>query len=103
MISQTLNTIFQKSIQLARELRHDILTIEHIFYLAISTPEGMNIIEEAGGEISVMQEKMYKYITTQIQQIPQDAKNDPIESMALSRAIENMLNHTRSSGQKSGI
>ena len=53
MISQTLNTIFQKSVQLARELRHEILTIEHIFYLVISTPEGIEIIEEAGDVISL--------------------------------------------------
>ena len=101
MISQTLNTIFQKSVQLARELRHEVLTIEHVFYLVISTPEGMQIIEEAGGDISQIQSKMYEYITQQIEPLPEHVSADPYESIALARAIDSMVKHIQSSGQRS--
>ena len=101
MISNTLNTIFQKSVQLARELRHEVLTLEHVFYLAISTPEGMEIIEEAGGDIKVMQQRMYYYITKEIEPLPRDISADPYESVALSRAIDSMIKHIQSAGQRS--
>ncbi len=100
MISQTLNTIFQKSVQLARELRHEVLTIEHVFYLVISTPEGMEIIEEAGGDVAAMQTKMYNYVTQEIEQLPESVNADPYESVALSRAIDSMIKHIQSAGQK---
>ncbi len=101
MISQTLNTIFQKSLQLARELRHEVLTLEHVFYLAISTPEGMKIIEEAGGDVTVMQAKMYDYIIHEITPLPKDINVDPIESVALSRTIESMIAHVKSASSRS--
>ncbi len=101
MISQTLNTIFQKSVQLARELRHEVLTIEHVFYLVISTPEGMQIIEEAGGDITKMQSKMYEYITKEIEPLPELVNADPYESIALARTIDSMVKHIQSAGQKS--
>ena len=101
MISQSLNTIFQKSVQLARELRHEVLTLEHVFYLVISTQEGMQIIEEAGGDVATMQTKMYDYITQEIVSLPENIQADPYESVALSRAIESMIKHIQSSGQQS--
>ncbi len=101
MISQTLNTIFQKSVQLARELRHEVLTIEHVFYLVISTPDGMQIIEEAGGDVAKMQAKMYEYITKEIQPLPELVNADPYESIALARTIDSMVKHIQSAGQRS--
>ncbi len=101
MISQTLNTIFQKSVQLARELRHEVLTIEHVFYLVISTPEGMQIIEDAGGDVGAMQSKMYDFITREITPLPENINADPFESVALSRAIDSMIKHIQSAGQRS--
>ncbi len=99
MISHTLNTIFQKSLQLARELRHEYLTIEHVFYMAISTPEGMAILEEAGADVGFVQEKMLEYISTYIDKIPPHKKADPYESVALARLIDNMIKHIQSAGQ----
>ncbi len=101
MISQSLNTIFQKSVQLARELRHEVLTIEHIFYLMISTPEGAHIIEEAGGDVSLMRSKMYEYVTQAITPLPEHVEADPYESVALSRTIDSMIKHMQSAGGKS--
>ncbi len=101
MISQTLNNIFQKSVQLARELRHEVLTLEHVFYLVISTPEGMQIIEEAGGDVAAMQARMYEYITKEITPLPENVNADPFESVALSRTIDSMIKHIQNSGQKS--
>jgi ATP-dependent Clp protease ATP-binding subunit ClpA len=100
MISQSLNTIFQKSVQLARELRHEVLTLEHVFYLVISTAEGMQIIEEAGGDIASMQSRMYNYITKEITPLPEDISAEPFESVALSRVVDSMIKHLQSSGQQ---
>jgi len=101
MISQALNTIFQKSIQLAIELRHEILTIEHVFYLAIATPDGASIIDEAGGDAKALQDEMFKYITSAIEPLPENIDVNPLESVALSRVIDNMIKHLQGAGQKS--
>ena len=51
MISNNLNTIFQQSILFAKELRHEYLTTEHLFYMVLSSEEGSVILEACGANI----------------------------------------------------
>lgn len=99
MISPSLNDIFQKSILYARELKHEYLTIEHIFYIVLNSTEGSNIIAECGGDIQKMKKALKKYINTNIDALPLDVTQDPYESVALSRLIDNMIKHVQSASQ----
>ncbi|MDO8453953.1 MAG: AAA family ATPase, partial [Sulfurimonas sp.] len=101
MISPSLNEIFQKSILFAKALRHEYLTVEHIFYLLLSSPEGAHIITLSGGDVVKMKELLKNYITTNIQALPEGINLDPYESVALSRLIDNMIKHVQSAGQTS--
>lgn len=98
MISQQLNDVFQKSILFAKELKHEYITIEHVFYQILSSQEGARIIFSCGGDVEAMRELLQNYIKTQIDPLIQDIK-EPFESYALSKVIENMINHIQSSGQ----
>ena len=99
MITQTLNNIFQKSIHFAKELRHEYLTIEHVFYLLLNSTEGSSIIESCGGDVAKMKEELGKYIKSNIEALPQNVEQEPYESVALSRLIDNMVRHIQSAQQ----
>ena len=99
MISQSLNEIFQRSIQFAKELRHEYLTIEHVFYLLLSSKEGSLIIDTCGGDVKKMKEALKNYIDTQIESLPSEIDQDPYESVALARLIDNMIRHIQSAQQ----
>ncbi len=101
MISINLNNIFQKSIRYAKRLRHEYLTIEHVFYLLLSSKDGSQIIQTCGGDVETMKESLNKYIVDNIDTLPQDIEQDPHESVALSRLINNMINHLQSAQQES--
>ena len=101
MISNSLNDIFQKSILFAKNLRHEYLTIEHIFYYLLSSSEGSAIIQSCGGDVDEMKEVLRKYIEKNIDILPKNINDDPVESVALSRLIDNMIQHIQSAGQKS--
>ena len=101
MISPELNEIFQKSILYAKKLRHEYLTIEHIFYLLLSSKDGAAIISTCGGDVKKMKEALKNYIDTNMQTLPPNAKEDPYESVALSRLIDTMIKHIQSAGQTS--
>jgi len=101
MISPSLNDIFQKSIFYAKELRHEYLTIEHVFYMLLSSSEGADIISICGGDIGIMRELLEKYITSNIEALPQNINQDPYESVALSRLIDNMIQHIQSAQKQS--
>jgi ATP-dependent Clp protease ATP-binding subunit ClpA len=99
MISTNLNDIFQKSILYAKELRHEYLTIEHVFYLLLNSKEGSEIIRACGGDVGMMKEALGTYILTNIDTLPENIKQDPYESVALSRLIDNMIKHIQSAQQ----
>ncbi|MFK5937751.1 MAG: AAA family ATPase [Sulfurimonas sp.] len=99
MISTSLNNIFQKSILLAKKMRHEYLTIEHVFYQMLSSPQGMHIIAACGGDIEKMKEELSTYIKTQIDTLPDGIDQDPYESLALSRLVDNMVKHLQSAQQ----
>lgn len=99
MISPELNEIFQKSILYAKTLRHEYITIEHIFYLLLSSKDGSAIISSCGGDVPKMKEALQEYIISNIYVLPETVKQDPYESIALSRLIENMIKHIQSAGE----
>jgi len=101
MISNNLNEIFQKSILFAKKLRHEYLTIEHVFYLLLSSDEGSNIISACGGDVDEMRETLGEYIKTNIDVLPENVNVDPYESVALARLIDNMIQHIQSAQQQS--
>ena len=99
MISASLNDIFQKSILFAKQLHHEYLTIEHIFYLLLNSSEGANIIQACGGDVEKMKEELAEYLKNSMEILPENIQQDPYESVALARLIDRMVQHVQSSGQ----
>jgi len=100
MISTSLNNIFQKSLQYAKTLHHEYLTIEHVFYMVLDSDEGQHIINSAGGNAQQMQLDLEEYIVTHIEALPAHIQQDPYESIALSRWFDNMVKHLQSAQQQ---
>lgn len=101
MISPSLSDIFQKSISFAKQLRHEYLTIEHVFYLLLNSPEGSSIIATCGGDVTKMKDDLASYIKTNIDALPDNVDMEPYESVALSRLVDNMVRHLQSAQQTS--
>ena len=99
MISTSLNEIFQKSILFAKELRHEYLTIEHVFFLLLNSQKGAQIITDCGGDVSKMKEELSTYIKTSMESLPENISQEPYESVALSRLIDSMVRHIQSAQQ----
>ncbi|OHE17106.1 MAG: ATP-dependent Clp protease ATP-binding subunit ClpA [Sulfurimonas sp. RIFOXYD2_FULL_37_8] len=101
MISYSLNEVFQKSIIYAKELKHEYITIEHVFYQLLNSPEGAKIIFACGGDVAKMKELIKSYIYSNINTLPPSINEEPFESVALSRLIDRMIKHIQTSGQQS--
>ncbi len=101
MISYSLNEVFQKAIRYAKGLRHEYITIEHLFYQLLNSSDGAKIIFTCGGDVEEMREVIKKYIDTNSQTLPANISEEPFESVALSRLIDNMIKHIQSSNQQS--
>ncbi|MEA3369894.1 MAG: AAA family ATPase [Campylobacterota bacterium] len=99
MISPALNDVFKKSLSYAKEMRHEYLTIEHVFFLLLESQQGYSIINACGGNVMKMKKDLAVYIQSNIEPLPADIDSNPHESVALSRLIDTMVKHIQSAQQ----
>ncbi len=96
MISAELNAIFQRALSFAKDQRHEYLTIEHVFFAVLGSKEGIAIMKECGADAGVMREALGVYLSTHMQPLPEEVHQDPFETVALSRMIDQMMRHIQS-------
>ena len=96
MISNELNSVFQKALTYAKDQHHEYLTIEHVFFALLSSDEGVRILKECGGDVHVMREEVAKYLTQNMEPLPDEVEQEPFETVALSRMIDQMIRHIQS-------
>ncbi|MDD2781013.1 ATP-dependent Clp protease ATP-binding subunit ClpA [Sulfuricurvum sp.] len=96
MVSTELNAIFQKAIAFARHQRHEYLTIEHVMLALLNSPDGESIIRNCGADVEIIRESLGAYLMQTMEPLPDDAEQEPFETVALARMIDGMMHHVRS-------
>lgn len=96
MISAELNGIFQKALLYAKDQQHEYLTIEHVFYAVLGSKEGIAIIRECGGDVAAMRARVSHYLKKTMTSRSAESNQEPFETVALSRMIDQMVRHIQS-------
>ncbi|MGM0533504.1 MAG: AAA family ATPase [Campylobacterota bacterium] len=97
MISKELNRVFQKAIEFAKENNHEYLTIEHLFLTALEHPAGGQIFDALQVDSEAMKKELAFYVLSNNESLP--THKEPVETIALSRVLEQMMLHIQSSGK----
>jgi len=100
MISNQLNSVFKEALKFAKSHRHEYLTVEHVFLALLDNEEGARILREVGADIGFLRRKLLRHLETSLPSLPQNVIKDPVETMSLSRVIENMIRHIQSAEKK---
>lgn len=96
MISSELNAVFQKALTYAKDQHHEYLTIEHVFFALLSSDEGVRILKECGANVHVMRESLANFLMQNMEPLPDEVEQEPFETVALSRMIDQMIRHIQS-------
>jgi len=97
MISVALNDVFKEAVGYAKENRHEYLTVEHLFLAIVRSVAGKEILSLLDADTSVLEAGIQKHITQTIPSLKEAV--EPFETVALSRAINDMMTHIHSSGR----
>jgi ATP-dependent Clp protease ATP-binding subunit ClpA len=100
MISEQLNSIFQKALDLARHHRHEYLTIEHVMLSLANSQEGAMILSSCGGNVDTIRESLGQYLLQTLEPLPSEVTQEPFETVALARLIDEMMRHVKSAQKK---
>lgn len=97
MISLALNDVFKASVAYAKEHRHEYLTVEHLFLSIIKSEAGREILGLLDANIEKLEKGMVSHMSKTIPSLKKVV--EPFETMALSRAINDMMTHIHSAGR----
>ena len=97
MISIALNDVFKNAVTYAKENRHEYLTVEHVFLGIVKSDAGREILSTLDANLELLEEGIVTHITKTIPSLKEAV--EPFETVALSRAINDMMTHIHSSGR----
>ncbi len=97
MISVALNDVFKEAVNFAKENKHEYLTVEHLFLSIVRSQDGVEILSTLHADISVLEQGILAHIAKTIPSLSEAV--EPFETVALSRAINDMMTHIHSSGR----
>ena len=98
MISLDLNRVFSQGLILAKSFKHEYLTLEHILLSIASSKQGSKILKDLGANLDTLKQELLNYISEYVPKAEDDI--EPMETLALSKAISQMMHHINSSGKK---
>ena len=97
MISIALNDVFKNAVGYAKENRHEYLTVEHVFLSVVRSESGMEIFTILDANLEILEEGIVEHMNKTIPSLKEAV--EPFETVALSRAINDMMTHIHSSGR----
>ena len=97
MISIALNDVFKEAVGYAKENRHEYLTVEHLFLSIVRSEAGKEILSILDADLAMLEAGIQAHITKTIPSLKEAV--EPFETVALSRAINDMMTHIHSSGR----
>jgi len=97
MISIALNDVFKNAVSYAKENRHEYLTVEHLFLCIVRSEAGREILTLLDADLAMLENGIVNHIEKTIPSLQEAV--EPFETVALSRAINDMMTHIHSSGR----
>jgi len=100
MIDLGLQNVFSKAVTHAREYHHEYITIEHIFLYLIKEKKIQNILLDIGIDLELISQKLLEHIEQNVPIYPEQLhKEDPLETISLTKTIEQMVTHNQLSNR----
>ena len=96
MISKELSATLGFAVKEAKRRRHEYVSIEHILFAILNDPNGIEIIENCGGDVDNLLDALENFFDEKIERIPEG--NDYIlqQTIGFQRVIQRAVNHARS-------
>ena len=96
-VSEELNNILVASFNEAKTRTHEYVTPEHILYSSLFFLTGPDIIENLGGNIDSIKDRLEEFFNNNY--IPVTNGKDPVQSEGFINLIENAMIHISSAGK----
>lgn len=99
-ISSNLSQTINEAVETAREMRHEILTIEHLFLAALNNKKGEWVLKSCGANTLQLEKLVRLYLSKYIPISKTQEVSLPTQTPALERVFTSMIDHASNANQK---
>jgi ATP-dependent Clp protease ATP-binding subunit ClpA len=93
MINRELELTLAGAIKEAKVRRHEFFTLEHILYAILHDVTGRRILYHCGADLEKLKARLEIYLSERMEKLPEGVEQDPIQTMAVQRAIQRAIMH----------
>ena len=99
--SQSLQTIFENSIQIAQEHKHEYITIEHLVYAILNDQDSYDMLEAFGADVNYIKTNLDHYIKNNMNDLKTDkAGAKPKKTNSVERVLNRCFTQVLFSGRQ---
>ena len=100
MLSNELETCLNKAFQLARDGRHEFLTVEHLLLSILDTPSVKDVLRACGGDGAQLAQELSEHIDQSTPRLPEGDDREVQPTLGFQRVLQRAVFHVQSSGRK---
>ncbi len=96
MINKELSETLGFAVREAKKRRHEYVSIEHVLFAILHDRTGVEIIENCGGNVENLKQRLEEFFNERMESIPEDSDYVIQQTLGFQRVIQRAVNHARS-------
>jgi ATP-dependent Clp protease ATP-binding subunit ClpA len=100
VLSNELEACLNEAFQLAREGRHEFLTVEHLLYAIVDTPRVREILRACGADPAKLRDELKEHLEQTTPRLKPDEDREVQPTLGFQRVLQRAVFHVQSSGKK---
>ncbi|EKE79837.1 ATP-dependent Clp protease ATP-binding subunit ClpA [Idiomarina xiamenensis] len=99
MLNKALELTLNDAFRLARERRHELMTVEHLLVALLDNPDASEALRACGADFAQLKEELLSYIDRSTPQFEAEEENgDTQPTLGFQRVLQRAVFHVQSSG-----
>jgi ATP-dependent Clp protease ATP-binding subunit ClpA len=100
VLSNELESCLNSAFQMARDGRHEFLTVEHLLLAILETPRVKEILRACGGDATRLAADLREHIEQSTPRLPEGDEREVQPTLGFQRVLQRAVFHVQSSGRK---
>ena len=85
---------------MARESRHEFITVEHLLLSILDMPDVADVLNSCDGDIDLLKDDLLKFINSSTPTINEDKNHEVQPTLGFQRVLQRAVFHVQSAGKK---
>lgn len=98
MLSRQLEVSLRLAVSMARQKRHEFLTVEHLLLALLDNDSAVNALKACGADIIVLRKEIEEYVEQHTPKLGEHSEQAPHPTESFDRILQRAIFHVQSSG-----